>query len=207
MSFCWRIPIHPISDLAASSAIKTPSSSTHGQTGTRYPGDPPPRADRADPVEPGNSTLMISLRLISHPPWASPFSRSADEKFGADNLQLALAQREAILAAVHQAVQAYLDDRSLTSGSAVCGFPALEMLTGEYYIASESYRVNDEPWFPRVGRSKEYRLSFLVHCLGRHSHPHETASDQDYLGLDVHFDWLPDRGTFAYHGDIDSSVL
>jgi hypothetical protein len=150
---------------------------------------------------------MIPMRLIPHPPWAHPFSRSVDERFGDDHLQPALAQRESILNEVHQAVQAYIDDRSLTFDTAAEGFPARDRLTGEYYIASEHYHVNDEPWFPRVGRSKEYRISILVHCLEHLSHPHETVSDQDYLGLDIHFDWLPDRGTFAYHGDIDSSSI
>ena len=143
--------------------------------------------------------------LTAAPTWAYPFFRSADDAFGEENLKLALDQRDAILAVVHGAVQHYIDHPSLTFEKAEEGFPSRDRLTGEYYISHESYKVDDEPWFPKVGRQREYRFSFMVHCLEHLWH--ENQVDQDYLGLEVHFDWIPDEAAFRYNGDVDSSVI
>jgi hypothetical protein len=151
---------------------------------------------------------MVTMRMIPCPAWADPFDRSVDHNehhFGEENLRCVLAQRETILSVVHQAVQGYIDDSSLTFDLASEGFPAREKLTGDYYIGSESYWINDKPWFSRVGRSREYRFSFQVRCLEHLWYPNQNT--QDYLGLEVHFHWVPDECRFQYHGDIDSSVI
>ena len=145
------------------------------------------------------------MTLIATPAWARPFYRSVDEAFGDEDLNLILAKRDAILAVVHQAVQSYIDDPSLTCDTEAQGFPARDRLTGEYYLASEHYRINDEPWFARVGRQREYRFSFEACCLELVWH--ENQQGQDYLGLEVHFAWLPDEGTFCFDGDVDSAAI
>jgi hypothetical protein len=148
---------------------------------------------------------MPTMTLIDRPAWAHPFERSVDQEFGEENWARALALREAIMAIVQQATQDYIDDPLLTSDKAEQGFPSRDKLTGEYYISHESYWVNDEPWFPKVGRQREYRFSFMVHCLEHLWHENQVS--QDYLGLDVHFDWIPEEATFRFHGDVDSSVI
>jgi hypothetical protein len=148
---------------------------------------------------------MLAMTLIAPPAWARPFHRSVDKAFGDENLNLIQAHRDAILAIVHQAVQSYIDNPLLTWDTEEQGFPARDRLTGEYYLGAEHYRVNDEPWFARVGRQREHRFSFEACCLERVWH--ENQQGQDYLGLEVHFDWLPDAGTFRFDGDVDSAVI
>jgi hypothetical protein len=145
------------------------------------------------------------MTLIVPPAWAPSFDRSVDRQFGDDNLKSVLSQRATIMAVVHQAVQDYIDDPSLTCDSQSEGFPSRDKLTGKYYIGSEHYWVNDEPWFSRVGRTREYRFSFEVRCLEHLCRPNQK--DQDYLGLEVHFNWNPETAIFQYHGDVDSSVI
>ena len=146
----------------------------------------------------------MKMVLIPAPQWASPPEKSVDLAFDEENLQAALAQRESIVAVVQHAVQSYIDDSSLAFDTEE-GFPSKKKLTGEYYIGDEHYWVNHEPWFNRIGRTREFRFSFCVRCLERLWHPNQI--DQDYLGLEVHFDWLPDTKTFQHHGDVDSSVI
>jgi hypothetical protein len=78
-------------------------------------------------------------------------------------------------------------------------------LTGECYISSESFWVDSEPWYPRVGRRAQHRFSVTVHCL---EHADGTVGeDRDYLGLEVHFEWRPDLGDFVFDGDVDSRSI
>ena len=143
---------------------------------------------------------MVTMKRISTPPWASPFSRSVDENFPA--LDKLLARHEQIIGVVDVAVQRYIDVISATGRS---GFPQLDRLTGEFYIREESFWICDEPWFQRVGRSRGYRFSVFACCL-EHSVRHDQAG-ADYLGLEVHFLWHPEGGLFVHEGDVDSSSI
>ena len=145
------------------------------------------------------------MTRIPAPSWARPFERSVDTRFGELELSRVLAQHEAAMAVVQKAVQDYIDDRTLTVDNDALGFPSRDRLTREYYIGEESYGVNDEPWFQRVGRTRQYHFSVFACCLEHLRHANQT--DQDYLGLEVHFRWLPDTGTFRYDGDVDSSSI
>lgn len=145
------------------------------------------------------------MTRIPAPSWARPFERSVDARFGELELSRVLAQHEAVMAVVERVVQDYIDDRTLTVDNDALGFPSRDRLTREYYIGEESYGVNDEPWFQRVGRTCQYHFSVFACCLEHLRHANQT--DQDYLDLEVHFRWLPDTGTFRYDGDVDSSSI
>lgn len=145
------------------------------------------------------------MLLIPTPDWATPLEMNIDLAFPAGKYSRLLAQREDILAIVCEAVQAYVDRLSVPADREPLSFPVPSRLSGRYYLAAESYWVNDEPWFQCVGRSREYRFSFLVHCLELPSQSGQP--EQDYLGLEVHFTWEPAAGQFIHHGDVDSSCI
>ncbi|MDR0672570.1 MAG: hypothetical protein LBF93_02660 [Zoogloeaceae bacterium] len=147
----------------------------------------------------------IAMRLISTPAWAKPFRRSIDPRFGEDEVQRVLLHHDAILMTVQEAVRKYVEDPALTFDTRAEGFPSRDRLSGEYYIAGESYLLQDEPWFQKIGRKPGCRFSVLVHCL--ETCPGGNSEDRDYLGLEIHFAWLPETGAFAYLGDIDSSSI
>ena len=128
--------------------------------------------------------------------------RSVDEAFGAETGRL-LAMRDRYLAVVADAVRKAIDDDALADDDA--HFPSARRLTGECYISSESFWVDSEPWYPRVGRRAQHRFSVTVHCL---EHADGTVGeDRDYLGLEVHFEWRPDLGDFVFDGDVDSRSI
>jgi hypothetical protein len=138
------------------------------------------------------------------PSWARPFERSVDDEFGQAEFEELQKQYGSVLQMVHEAIQAYVDDSALTFESEDVGFPSRNRMTGEYYIGVESYWVNDEPWFAAVGRSREYRFSLMAHCL---EHPFmPDQEDRDYLGLEVHFIWIPAEMRFEFLG-VDSSSI
>ena len=145
------------------------------------------------------------MKLIEIPAWAFAFNQTVDDDFGEEEFQKVQNVRGEILSTIKNAIQGYIEDDSLAFNLESDGFPARERLSREYYIGSENYWVNDEPWFQNVGRKREYRFSFEIRCL-EHLRD-EEQKDQDYLGLEVHFDWDPNSGTFTFHGDIDSSVI
>ncbi|MCL2309992.1 MAG: hypothetical protein FWC42_09085 [Proteobacteria bacterium] len=106
---------------------------------------------------------------------------------------------------VQTAVQTYVDDFAVTTDSGSDDFPIADRLSGDYYIACESYWVQDEPWFPRVGRERTYCFSVMARCLEHPQAPHQT--DLDYLGLEVHFLWNVASSEFMFTGDVDSSSI
>jgi hypothetical protein len=148
---------------------------------------------------------MLAMSLIPPPSWAEPFYRTDDSSFEAVELERVFAQRAAFMLVFQEAVQGYIDDESLTNHTSDEGFPARDRLTGEYYVGSERFWVNHEPWFHKVGRKREYCFSIEARCLERRWKP--NVMNQDYLGLVVRFEWQPEAGAFRYHGDIDSMVL
>jgi len=148
---------------------------------------------------------MHQMTRIEPPAWAYPFHRSVDDSFEETHLSAILDMRDALLAVVHDAVQGYIDDDSLTFDAETDGFPSRDRLTGEYYIGAEHFGVQDEPWIQRVGRKRTHTFSFEVRCL-EHRRT-ENQQDLDYLGLEVHFIWDPVSATFTSHGDIDSSAI
>ena len=148
---------------------------------------------------------MKKVTLIPAPVWARPFERSIDPNFGELECAKILKDYESVIEVFCAAIQGYINDDSLTYELSEQGFPVRGRLTGEYYIASESYWVSYEPWFERVGRSREYRFSIHAHCL-EHKRS-KIIDDQDYLGLEVHFTWDCQIGQFFHHGDVDSSSI
>ena len=145
------------------------------------------------------------MTLIPATDWARPFDRTIDKNFVEMECAKILGDYESVMEIFCGAIQGYINDESLTYDLPEHGFPARGRLTGEYYIASESFWVSYEPWFERVGRSREYRFSILAH--GLEYKKYGTIEDRDYLGLEVHFIWDPQTGKFSHHGDIDSSCI
>ena len=146
---------------------------------------------------------MLHMTLIPTPEWAAPLEVSVDPAFGTHEYERVLAQREAVLATVHAAVQAYVNHERFTSQQP--SFPEHARLTGEYYVHDEAYWVIDELWFQKAGRSSEFRFAVKVHCLEHIWAPGQV--DQDYLGLSVLFSWDLAAGTYRHDGDVDSSSI
>ncbi|WP_146855351.1 hypothetical protein [Brevifollis gellanilyticus] len=144
------------------------------------------------------------MTLIAPPAWARPLERYVDG-FGEENLAEVMAQRAAILAAVQQAVQRYIDNPQLTADTAAEWFPARERLTGEYYIGEESYWQIQDTKFHRQSCPAGHHFSYMARCLEYVWHENQTG--QDYLGLEVHFAWDPLSKTFLHEGDVDSSSI
>lgn len=113
-----------------------------------------------------------------------------------DALQL---WRAAIDAEVWRRVAQYVSE--LPAGNA---FPDLERLTGECYLSAERYWIQDEPWFAKAGRRREVCISYFVRCLERQNAL--NAPDRDYLGLEVHFRWLRESGSFHWVATDSSSI-
>jgi hypothetical protein len=144
---------------------------------------------------------MLKLIRIPTPDWATPFERTADPAFPETELPRVLAQHDKILGIVQDAVQTYINEHAADIANDPQGFPLLERLSGEYYISDEAYWVNDQPWFERVGRHREYRFAVMTHLL---AHAAESNSPgRDYCGLQVQFSWHPEKDRFEFSGDVD----
>ncbi len=142
----------------------------------------------------------MKMTRIATPAYASTREVKIYPAFGEDEYRRVMEQRDWVLQTFDQAVQTYIDDGAYPEREM---FPSLTRLNGEYYLDLEGYWVNDEEWYPRIGRSKEYRFSLMAHCLEHR----KLSEDQDYLGLEVHFTWLPETGSIAYTDDVDSSSI
>jgi hypothetical protein len=106
--------------------------------------------------------------------------------------------RDRMLKAVHQEIEAYLNDPRLYFDGDEDGFPHRVRMTGTYYIAGESYTAHKDPaWF---------QIEIQCRCLERP----KTALDRadDYLGLDVWLKWVPHRWSrFEVYRNTDSSSI
>jgi hypothetical protein len=83
-------------------------------------------------------------------------------------------------------------------------FPDLDKLTGECYLSAERCWIQNEPWFAQAGKPREVCFSFFVRCLERQTAL--NAADRDYLGLEVHFRWLRESGSFHWVATDSSSI-
>jgi hypothetical protein len=135
------------------------------------------------------------MRRIATPEYAPAIEIDVNPAFGEEEYRRVMEQRDWILHTFDMAVQTYIDEYAYAEPEE---FPSLTRLNGEYYIGREGYWVIDEEW-----RVKEHRFSIMAHCL-EHRH---LIEDQDYLGLEVHFTWLPESGEILYQGDVDSSSI
>lgn len=138
------------------------------------------------------------MHPISVPAWAS-HTCEIEPTFGAAEYRKVSAQRDLLLSAVHAAVQQYIDRRSAIAPESG-RFPSLSRLSGEYYIGDESYFTTTG-----AGGAIQYRISIMARCL---EHPAAAEpGERDYLGLEVHFKWLPSEARFVFEGDVDSSAI
>lgn len=112
-------------------------------------------------------------------------------------------RREEMLRVIQREVQEYVNDDSLTyPESNADGFPSRGCLTGQYYIADESYRERLDAgvrWF---------EIGVQTICLGKpacRGRP-DVEGPQDYLGLHVWIRCDPESWAFSLNGNTDSSV-
>lgn len=138
---------------------------------------------------------MLNVTRISRPPYA----RLPD--IWLHHIKLAdyysIRERYAeVLEVVHQEVADYLNTPGLVFESED-GFPSLSRLTGQYYIADESYTLHvGPPW---------YQIGIQTHFLERPWYADQT--DFDYLGLQVWIRCDPDTWSFSVFRNTDSSSL
>lgn len=101
-----------------------------------------------------------------------------------------------VLEIVHQEVESYLNEPELIFETDD-GFPSLSRLTGQYYIADESYTLHvGPPW---------YQIGIQTHFL---EHPwHAGQTNFDYLGLEVWICCDPETWSFTVFRNTDSSSI
>ncbi|HET6249987.1 MAG TPA: hypothetical protein VFE47_20015 [Tepidisphaeraceae bacterium] len=134
------------------------------------------------------------MRRINLPPWARPPVVDSKDVNDRGNKQLD-AMRSLVLSAVQDAVQGYIDDVNLVFDRESDGFPAREMLTGDYYIGDEDRAPG--------ATYKLFHLWVMARCIGICPTRHKP---DDYLGLNILLDVDCDEGTAELMG-VDSSVI
>jgi hypothetical protein len=106
--------------------------------------------------------------------------------------------RDKLLKAVHQAVEAYLNDPRLVFDGDEDGFPHRKRLSGAYYIGGESYWAHRDPTWFQIG----------VKCRCLESPTADGGRAGDYLGLDVWLKCVPGRwASFEVYRNTDSSSI
>lgn len=103
-----------------------------------------------------------------------------------------------MLKVVDREIEEYLNNPLLYFDGNVEGFPHRSRLTGEYYVASESYIVHYDPvWF---------QISIMCHCLERVKAGRDHEGD--YLGLEVWMKCVPGKWSlFEVFRNTDSSSI
>jgi len=130
------------------------------------------------------------------PPVGAPHPRVRFDGLSPDVQAQLESAREAMLAAAHAEVSAYVSDPTLTF-SPPDQFPSTQRLTGDYYISDECYTTDSA--------SGRHRVSILARCLA-HPLPAQSEPD-DYLGLEVWLEWHPESTSFSVFRNTDSSVI
>lgn len=101
-------------------------------------------------------------------------------------------RRDEMLDLLNAQVEDYANNMSAPAGED--WFPEQAMLTGDYYIGSESYhRLPGEDWV---------QICLEARCLG-----HGSAGPEDYLGLHVWLRYDPAEGRLWSHRNADSMVI
>ncbi len=139
----------------------------------------------------------LTLAQVPVPDWARPYALSISADFGELNFKAICQHKHTILDTLHAALADYLDAVSPDQT-----FPDKAKLSGEYYIAAETYWVWRHP-NPIAAQAPEYRFSFMAHLLQTES----PIVDRDYLGLEVHFVWDDHSRQVVFYGDIDASSI
>ncbi|MGC4118453.1 MAG: hypothetical protein QM765_28640 [Myxococcales bacterium] len=113
------------------------------------------------------------------------------------------AHRAEMLAIVHKEVEEYVNNPSLCC-DARDFFPKPSALTGEYYIARESYFHPDADYDPQP--DPWIQIGVMTKFLGSSQTP-EGVKVHDYLGLQVWLRWTPKTKTFVIFRNTDSSSV
>jgi hypothetical protein len=135
------------------------------------------------------------MTLIPAPAWADP-PRIMLRDMWLDDYEAIQEHRDRLVAAVHKAVEKYLNTRGLSFTSDEDGFPNRTRMTGEYYLSDEYYEGN---------RPDGFKINVHCRCLEKPWQPGATEPD-DYLGLDVWLLCKPKRWTFTVQA-VDSSSI
>lgn len=148
---------------------------------------------------------MLKVYQIDPPSWARKPEINLEEEFGEFEHQRLHMLRAVLLRQVQEIVEKYLGDESAQQeADGERGFPDITKMTGEYYIADESYHQYVKQCPPNRGQ-KSLWFSLMVRCLEK---PFvENQQNFDYLGLEIHFKWDVETGQFIHYGDIDSSSI
>ena len=134
------------------------------------------------------------VRRIEPPHWANISPPRADDDFDRAVLSAIDNAKDALLAAVHSALVKYLTDEQLCFDDD--NFPSSLALTGEYYISGVSHIWHAE--------EQVFHVAAQTNFLGKSPGP---RSADDYLGLEVHLQWLPENEAFVSWRNTDSSVI
>ena len=134
------------------------------------------------------------IRRIQSPSWADVALSRADVDFDPATLSAIHDANELLLDVIHSAVVDYLTDPQLCFDDD--NFPSTVALTGEYYVSCTSHI-----WHAGV---RAFHVATSCNCLGASPGP---RSPDDYLGLEVHLQWLPESRSFISWRNTDSSVI
>ena len=104
------------------------------------------------------------------------------------------ASNDKLLAAIRAAVVEYLTDPQLCFDDD--NFPSTRALTGEYYISATAYIWHAD--------HSAFHVAVMTNFLGASVGP---QSPDDYLGLEVHLQCLPDSQAFVSWRNTDSSAI
>lgn len=148
---------------------------------------------------------MPTMKAIETPKWAWPIELKVDPRICKDERRSLISGKGAVLSLATKAVQQYVEDPLLTFDSHEIGFPCLNRLTGEFYIARVAVGISIEPESDNLLMRRELHISVMCHCL--ESALNDGQKNSDYLGLEVHLSFDPALKQFAHNGDVDSSSI
>ncbi|MCR9115798.1 MAG: hypothetical protein NXI22_02485 [bacterium] len=135
-----------------------------------------------------------NVRCIEPPDWADVSPPRADDAFDPGVLVTIRDAHHKLLTATHAAVVEYLADPQLCFDDD--NFPSTRTLTGDYYISATSHIWHAD--------HSAFHVAVMTNFLGTSPGP---QSPDDYLGLEVHLQWLPDSQSFVSWRNTDSSVI
>jgi hypothetical protein len=137
---------------------------------------------------------MFRMRLVDLPDWARRGRFKVDGVNDWD-MNAIRYRRPEMLRAVHEEIEAYLNDPLLYFDGDEDGFPHRKELTGEYYIGDESYFAHTQPsWI---------QIKIEGRCIGRGV----GNKPDDYLGLEVWLRCEPGTWSFSVYRNTDSSAI
>ena len=134
------------------------------------------------------------VRRIEPPDWADVSPDRTDDAFDLGALTVIRESNDKLLAAIHAAVVEYLTDPELCFDDD--NFPSTLALTGQYYVSTVSHIWHAD--------HSAFHIAAMTNFLGASPGP---RSPDDYLGLEVHLQWMPDSQSFVSWRNTDSSVI